>query len=67
MPSTLKGSTNESLMDVVSAVGRVFVDEDVLHYGLEAEILGTALLYLKENPDADIATAIEAGFIEWDV
>jgi hypothetical protein len=67
MPSSIKGTTDESLQDVVSAVGRVLVDEDVLHYGLEAEVLGTALLYLKENPNATIGEALAAGFYEWDL
>ena len=67
MPRSLRGTTNESLEDAVRAVGRVLVDEDVLHYGLEAEVLGTALLYLKENPDATIDEALSAGFVEWDV
>jgi hypothetical protein len=42
-------------------------DEDVKHFGLEAEILGTALLFLKENPNENIATALAVGFSDWDV
>ena len=67
MPSTIRGNGEESLQDVISAVNRVLVDEDVLHYGLEAEVLGTALLFLKENPDANIATALAMGYMEWDL
>lgn len=67
MPSTIRGTSGESLVDAVSAVGRVLRDVDVLHYGMEAEVLGTALLFLKENPDATIASAIAVGFIEWDL
>ena len=67
MPSTLRGNGDESLQDVVSAVGRVLVDEDVLHYGMEAEVLGTALLFLKENPGSNISEALMAGYMEWDL
>ena len=67
MPSTLKYTTDESLDDVVSAVLKVLEDEDVKHFGLEAEVLGTALLYLKENPNDNIATALAMGFVEWDL
>lgn len=67
MPSSIRGTSGESLADAVSAVGRVLVDEDVLHYGMEAEVLGTALIYMKENPDATVTEAIAAGFIEWDL
>jgi len=67
MPSTINGSTEESLQNVVSAVAKVLNDEDVKHFGLEAEVLGTALLFLKENPDANIATALAAGYMEWDL
>jgi hypothetical protein len=67
MPTTLKHSTDESLTDVISAVTKVLDDEDVKHYGLEAEVLGTALLYLKENPGENIASALAAGYMEWDL
>jgi hypothetical protein len=67
MPSTIRGNGEESLEDAVTAVAKVLNDEDVKHYGLEAEVLGTALLFLKENPDANIATALSAGYTEWDL
>jgi len=67
MPSAINGTSGESLADAVSAVGRVLSDDDVVNYGMEAEVLGTALIYMKENPNATVAEAIAAGFIEWDL
>jgi hypothetical protein len=67
MSTSINGTTNESLEDVIRAVGNVLSDEDVKHFGLEAEILGTALLFLKENPNENIATALAVGFSDWDV
>ena len=67
MPSAINGTSGESLADAVSAVGRVLSDDDVVNYGMEAEVLGTALIYMKENPSATVEEAISAGFIEWDL
>ena len=67
MPSAINGTSGGSLEDAVRLVGKVLVDEDVVHYGMEAEVLGTALIYMKENPNATVEEAITAGFIEWDL
>ena len=67
MPSAINGTSGESLADAVSAVSRVLSDDDVVNYGMEAEVLGTALIYMKENPNATVEEAIAAGFIEWDL
>lgn len=67
MPRSLKGTSNEDLAEVLNDVASVLQDEDVVHFGLQAEVLGTALIYLKENPDATIKEALHAGFIEWDL
>ena len=41
----------------------------VLHsakiYGLEAEVMYTALSSMKEDPDMSIMQALDYGFIEW--
>lgn len=67
MPRSLKGTSNEDLATVINDVVEVLKDEDVVHFGMQAEVLGTALIYLKENPDATIKEALGAGFIEWDL
>lgn len=67
MPSAINGTSGESLENAIRLVNKVMVDEDVLHYGMEAEVLGTALIYMKENPNATVKEAIAAGFIEWDL
>lgn len=67
MATSIRGTTDESLKDVIQAVGNVLSDDDVKHFGLEAEILGTALLFLKENPNKTIATALAVGLADWDI
>jgi hypothetical protein len=34
-------------------------------YGLSAEVISFALIYLKENPDRSISEALNYGFNEW--
>ena len=36
-------------------------------HGLESEVIGYALIRLKENPTLTISQALEAGLQEWDV
>jgi hypothetical protein len=67
MPSSIRGTSGESLADAVQSVSRVLSDDDVVNYGMEAEVLGAALIYMKENPNATVDEAIAAGFIEWDL
>jgi hypothetical protein len=36
-------------------------------YDMEVEVIATAMIFLKENPDASIETALNAGLGDWDV
>lgn len=51
---------NSHSLDTVT----LFVN-DASKYGLTPEVVLTALLYIKENPDKDIEDAISYGFYEW--
>jgi hypothetical protein len=65
MASSIKGTTNESLletMDNVSAALKI-----AGKYDMDVEVIATAMIFLKENPDASIETALNAGLGDWDV
>jgi len=39
--------------------------KDAAKYGLVVEVVYFALKYMKENPDIDIADAMDYGYWEW--
>ena len=65
MASSIRGDSGESLENTVKNVC------DTLNlagkFGLEAETIATAMIYLKENPDKTIEDALNAGLGDWDV
>jgi hypothetical protein len=36
-------------------------------YGLEVEVIATALIYLQEHPESTIENALRIGLNDWDV
>jgi phage protein D len=65
MASSIKGTTDESLDVTVSDVA--FVLKIAEKSGMEAEVLATALIYLKENPQTTIGRALYVGMSDWDL
>jgi hypothetical protein len=65
MASSIKGTTDESLDVTVSDVA--FVLKIAKKSGLEAEVIATALMYLKENHEVTIARALYVGMSDWDL
>jgi hypothetical protein len=63
MASSLNGS--HSLKDVIDQVYNTV--RDAKDFNLEYEVLATAFIYLKENPDATIQEALNVGRNDWDV
>ena len=65
MASSIKGTSGESLVDVVEKVKGIFdITEES---GLIIEVMATALIFLKENPTMTIEYALHVGLQDWDV
>jgi hypothetical protein len=54
-----------SLSDTVTSVSTML--SIAKGYGLECEVVASALEYMKANPDCNIIDAIQAGLSEWDL
>jgi hypothetical protein len=65
MASNIKGTTNESLLETMANVSTAL--NVAGKYDMEVEVIATAMIFLKENPDASIETALNAGLGDWDV
>jgi K+ transporter len=65
MASSIKGTCNESLVDVTRNVKDAF--GFCKESGLEIEVMATAFILLKENPTFDIEYAIWQALQDWDV
>jgi hypothetical protein len=54
--------------DIERVIGDV---HDVLNrteqYHLQCEVIASAMIYLKENPESSISDALSAGLSDWDV
>lgn len=61
MPTSTKGNITKT-MDAVANTLK-FAGE----YHLEVEVIASAMLYLKENPEVSINEALNAGLGDWDV
>lgn len=63
MPTSLSGKYHESAaLHVVEAALKA-----AEKHHLETEVLYTAFVYLKENPEASIEDALHAGLTDWDI
>ena len=65
MASSVKGISDERLEIAVTNVATTLKFAE--KHGLEAEVIGTAMVYLKENPDATISEALRVALSDWDV
>ena len=63
MASSINGTSKESLADTVENVYQTVVKAGQL----EIEVIATAMIYLKENPEASIEDALNVGLNDWDV
>ena len=61
MATSTKGNITETMDDVAQTMK--FASE----HGLETEVIATAMLFLKENPEATINEALHVGLNDWDV
>jgi hypothetical protein len=55
----------QDLAEIVELVFQTL--EQASEYGLEAEIIATAMQKLQKNPDMDISVALQSAMIEWDI
>ena len=66
MASSLHGTyTAETTDQVIHDVSKAV--QLASNFGMEIEVLHTALLFLKENPNATIHDALKAGLMDWDL
>ena len=66
MASSLKGIyKKESTAAVMSKVHRALKLAGT--YQMQIEVVATAMIFLKENPDAFIYDALKAGLTDWDL
>jgi hypothetical protein len=65
MASSIKGTTEEKLGETVKNVGNVLILAE--EFGLQGEVIATAMIYLKENPGATIEEALQVGLQDWDI
>ena len=65
MASSIKGTSGESLINVGRNVDDTL--KSARRYGLEVEVISTALIFLKENPTMQIEYALHVALQDWDV
>jgi len=65
MPSSLNGTSGETLTNVMDHVAGAL--NLAKPHGLECEVIAVAMLFLKENPEATVEQALEAGLGDWDI
>lgn len=58
---------DEYLDEVISLVTMILSDSEVKKYKLEAKVLATALIMIKERPKTSIIEVLKASLKEWDV
>lgn len=65
MASSLTGTSGESLTEAVLNASEAL--DQAKKHDLEAEVVATAMIWLKENPDKSIFQALEVGMGDWDL
>lgn len=65
MASSLKGTSNEDLPRVIERVQTTLNESG--KSGLQSEVIATAMIYLKENPEVSIQEALYIGLVDWDI
>lgn len=65
MASSIKGISGEFLSETMDNVKMALAIAG--ERKLEIEVIATAMIYLKENPEASINEALEVGLSDWDV
>lgn len=65
MASSLKGTSNEDLQRVIERVQTTLIESS--KSVLQNEVIATAMIYLKENPEVSIQEALYIGLVDWDI
>ena len=65
MTEKLHQSTRTKISDAIELVAEAF--DKAKEHDLECEVMATALVFLKDNPDRSIEEALAAGLEDWDV
>jgi len=56
---------NQDLTEIIDLVGDVM--HETAEYGLQIEVMASAMQMLRDNPGMDISIALQHGLNEWDV
>lgn len=56
---------NQELTEIVNLVGDAM--HEAAEYGLQIEVIASAMQELQKNPGMDISLALQHGLNEWDV
>ena len=54
-----------TLLEAVDLIGQALLEAEP--YGLQAEVLASAIDHIRKNPDIDISIALQNGLQDWDV
>jgi len=56
---------NQEFAEIIDLVGQAM--SEAHPYGLEIEVISTALQMLQKNPGMDISVALQNALIDWDI
>jgi len=56
---------NAELLEVIDLVGQTIHGARL--YGLEIEVMASAMQMLKKNPEMEISVALQNALIDWDI
>ena len=56
---------DHTLLEAVDLVGQTLHEAEP--YGLQAEVIASAIAEIRENPDMDLSIALQHGLQDWDI
>lgn len=56
---------DHTLLEAVDLVGQTLQEAEP--YGMQAEVIASAIGYIRTNPNIDLSVALQCGLQDWDV
>jgi len=56
---------NQELLEIIDLVGQAL--HEASEYGLQIEVMASAMQQLQKNPGMDISVALQNAMLEWDL
>jgi len=56
---------NQELLEIIDLVGQAL--HEAAEYGLQIEVMASAMQQLQKNPGMDISVALQNAMLEWDL